>query len=113
MVTKHAFAVFCADKQIQRSIHDFAFRLQTRKLSRLSDQTLVYVDVGAGHVAIIHQFQRFGCMRIEFSRIELTAAGCPTCRFCTWALSSPTVPAGAGSFCYGEEALPVSIVVEE
>jgi len=74
MVTKDAFAVFRADKQIQRSIHDFAFRLQTRKFSRLSDQVLIYVDVGAGHVLTIHQYQRIGCMHIELSRIELTAA---------------------------------------
>jgi hypothetical protein len=57
MVTKYAFAVFGADKQIQRSIHDFAFRLQARKFSRPSDQVLIYVDVGARHEVIVHQYQ--------------------------------------------------------
>ena len=74
MVTKHAFAGFGADKQIQRSIHDFAFRLQTRKFSRPSDQVLIYVYVGAGHEVIVHRYQRMWCMRFELEWIELSAA---------------------------------------
>ena len=44
VVTKNAFAILQADKQLQSSIHDFALRFQSKSFRALRDQAFVNVD---------------------------------------------------------------------
>ena len=113
MVTKHPFAVFGADQQIQRSIHDFAFSLQARKFSRPPDQVLIYVDVGAAHELIIHQYQKSWCMRFELPPIELLPPDAPRAGFARGLFLLPPFRRVPGSLYYGEEVLLVRITVEK
>ena len=79
MVMKDAFAILRADKQLQRSIHDFALCFQAREFFRLADQGFVNVDVSATHKLIIHQFERDWCIHAEELLITVPDEPVPCC----------------------------------